>query len=210
MKRLLDGLRIQEVKRAVMYDPWSFFQDLPVIETPRLRLRLPELSDATDMYAYCKDPEVARTVLWSAHVGIGETRAMLRSMHRNAREGRPVSWGMALKETGSIIGTIGFMWWNEDNRSAEVGYSLARAHWGKGIATEALGAVIDYSFENLRLNRIEAQHQVDNPASGAVMRHVGMAPEGVLRQRLYNKGDFVDVELMSILRQDWLKNKGKA
>ena len=68
--------------------------------------------------------------------------------------------------------------------------------------TEALSAVVRYGFERLGLNRIEAQHEVDNPASGAVMRKVGMRQEGTLRSRLYNKGRYVDVELYAILRKD--------
>lgn len=63
--------------------------------------------------------------------------------------------------------------------------------------------VLEFGFQRLRLNRIEAQHEVDNPASGAVMRKAGMAYEGILRQRLCNKGRFVDVALYAALRADY-------
>ena len=106
-----------------------------------------------------------------------------------------------------MIGTIGFMWIQEENASAEVGYSLGRAYWNQGIMTEALGLVLD-GFRRLQLNRIEAQHEVDNPASGAVMRKVGMVREGTLRQRLCNKGKFVDVDLYAALRADYLRRDG--
>ena len=72
--------------------------------------------------------------------------------------------------------------------------------------TEALGRVIAYTFEAMDINRIEAQHELDNPASGRVMEKCGMRKEGVLRQRLYNKGHFVDVALYAIVRSD-LKDK---
>ena len=68
--------------------------------------------------------------------------------------------------------------------------------------TEALRAVVAYGFDQLGLNRIEAQHETDNPASGRVMAHVGMQYEGTLRQRVKNKGKFVDVALCAILRSD--------
>ena len=68
--------------------------------------------------------------------------------------------------------------------------------------TEALARVIDYTFESMDINRIEAQHELDNPASGRVMEKCGMRKEGVLRQRLYNKGKFVDVALYAILKSD--------
>ena len=62
--------------------------------------------------------------------------------------------------------------------------------------------MIRFGFGPLHLNRIEAQHEVDNPASGRVMAHAGMRREGLLRQRIYNKGRYVDVELYAILRTD--------
>ena len=69
--------------------------------------------------------------------------------------------------------------------------------------TEALRAVVRFGFEEMNLNRIEAQHETANPASGRVMEKVGMRKEGVLRQRLRNKGKFVDVALYAVLRGDW-------
>ena len=68
--------------------------------------------------------------------------------------------------------------------------------------TEALRAVIAFGFDTLRLNRIEAQHQTDNPASGRVMAHVGMQYEGTMRQRLNNKGRMVDVMVYGMLKTD--------
>jgi len=96
------------------------------------------------------------------------------------------------------------MWIQSDNASAEIGYSLSRDYWNRGIMTEALKAVIEYGFSALNLNRIEAQHETTNPASGAVMRKCRMQKEGTLRSRLMNKGRFVDVDLYAILRKDYI------
>lgn len=181
----------------------SFYGYMPDIETQRLRLRRLTMRDAQDIFEYGSDPIVARHVLWSAYRNIGEAREYLRFMLRKYRMGEPASWGIELKESGKIIGTIGFMWIQYDNAAAEVGYSLSRAHWNRGIMTEALNAVIDYGFSRLQLNRIEAQHETDNPASGAVMRKCGMQHEGTLRQRMLNKGKYVDVELYAILKRDY-------
>ncbi|MBQ1946848.1 MAG: GNAT family N-acetyltransferase, partial [Clostridia bacterium] len=105
-------------------------------------------------------------------------------------------------DDGRLIGTIGFIWVNTDHRSAEVGYSLARDCWNQGYATESLKAILHYGFERLRLNRIEAQHEADNPASGRVMEKAGMQYEGTLRQRVFNKGHFSDVMLYARVRSD--------
>ena len=176
---------------------------MPDLMTPRLRIRRLTMRDAQDIYRYSRDPEVARHVLWDAHRSIGDSRAYLRYMLRRYRAHEPASWGIELLETGRVIGTIGFMWIQDENASAEVGYSLAREYWNRGIMTEALAAVIRYAFDGMDLNRVEAQHETTNPASGAVMRKCHMTREGTLRSRLFNKGRYVDVELYAILRRDY-------
>ncbi|HML47111.1 MAG TPA: GNAT family protein [Clostridia bacterium] len=181
----------------------SVFARLPELSTQRLLLRKMTMADAQDIYDYSSDPEVSRHVLWEAHRTIHDSRAYLRYILRQYRNGEPSSWGIVLSQTNRLIGTIGYMWWNQENHSAEVGYSLARSQWNHGIMTEALWAVLRFGFEEMRLHRIEAQHEVDNPASGRVMEKCGMRREGVLRGRLYNKGRYVDVALYAILVEEW-------
>lgn len=201
VERFLHGFAVRETPT---YDtPADVFAHLPVLETPRLILRPMTMRDAADIYAYSQDREVARHVLWDAHRSLADSREYLRFMLRQYREGRPSSYGMVLKETGRLVGTMGFMWLSEENSTVEVGYSLARNQWNKGLTTEALHALINMAFTYLKVHRIEAQHDVANPASGQVMRKCGMRQEGVLRGRIYNKGKFVDVVLYAILREDW-------
>ena len=183
-------------------NPYGLFS-MPTLETPRLILRRIAMSDAKDIFAYSADEEVARHVLWTAQKSLSEAKAYCKYMMRRYRNDEPASWGIEWKATGQIIGTIGFMWIQKENASAEVGYSLSRAFWNQGIMTEALKELIRYGFRSMNLNRIEAQHETENPASGAVMRKCGMRREGTLRQRLLNKGRFVDVELYAILRRDF-------
>ena len=147
----------------------SVFSSLPVIETARLRLRPLTMRDDRDMFRYASDPEVSRHVLWEAHASPRETRSVLRAAIRQYRAGDPSSFAIERLSDHRMIGTIGFMWINCEHRSAEVGYSLSRDCWNQGYATEALRAVLRFGFNTLRLNRIEAQHELDNPASGRVM-----------------------------------------
>lgn len=185
--------------------PTEAFAHLPRLETPRLLLRPMTMRDAPDIFAYSRDPEVARYVLWSAHRSLNDSRAYLRYILRQYREGAPSSWGVVLKATGHVVGTIGYMAYAEENSTVEVGYSLARGLWNNGLMTEALLAVLAFTFEKLRIHRVEAQHDAANPASGQVMRKCGMIREGRLRGRVYNKGRFVDVELYAMLLDDWTR-----
>ena len=184
--------------------PRDFFARLPVIETERLTLRKMRMSDGPDVNRYARDPEVARHVLWEAHQSLWETRGYIRYLLYQYRNGEPGSWAIVLRETGKVVGTIGYMSYSADNSTVEVGYSLAREHWGKGLMTEALAAVITETFRTLKLHRVEAMHFTDNPASGRVMDKCGMQHEGHMRQRICCKGVFRDVEMWAILRSDWL------
>ena len=187
-------------------NPYGMFS-MPTLETKRLILRRIAMRDAKDIFAYSRDAEVARHVLWSAQKDVSEARDYCRFMMKRYRNDLPSSWGIEEKSTGRLVGTIGYMDYNEDNATVEVGYSLAHWLWNGGYMTEALSRVIAYTFEAMDVNRIEAQHELDNPASGRVMEKCGMHKEGELRQRLYNKGKYVDVALYAILREDYEKQK---
>lgn len=189
-----------------MFDD-CLFDDMPRLETPRLILRRLEIRDAPDLFDYSRDPQVAKHVLWDAQTSVSEARAYVRYMLRRYRAGEPASWGIEEKETGRVVGTIGYMWYQRDNNACEVGYSLARRRWNRGYMTEALAEVLRFSFEELGVHRVEAQHEVENAASGAVMRKCGMRKEGTLRGRLYNKGRYVDVDLYAMLREDYARWK---
>ena len=183
--------------------PSMFFFRLPTLETAVLVLRKPRVKDAADVFEYAADPEVARYVLWDPHRSVGETRLFLRDLRARCRRGWPSSWVVVHRESGRVIGTMGFVWYSPVNRSAELGYSFSRKYWNRGYATQALQAVIDAVFTNLPVNRLEAQHDVRNPASGRVMQKCGLRQEGVLRGRIMNKGEFADVALWAILKSDW-------
>lgn len=190
-----------------MFNKSHGFFYLPTLETDRLILRQITMRDASDIYAYSQDIEVARHVLWSAQRNISEAKDFCRYMIGRYKKDLPSSFGIIEKKSGHLIGTIGYMNYDFDNAIVEIGYSLARWCWNQGYMTEALKSVIDYTFSYFDINRIEAQFEIDNPASGKVMEKCGMKYEGILRQRLYNKGKYVDVSLFSILKCDYYKSK---
>lgn len=194
--------RFFSVGSGEMASPAFYFSSLPSLETARLLLRPLRTQDAADIFSWASDPEVAKYVLWDPHRSVSETKSYLRSVQSFRRRGLPSSWAVVCRETGKVIGTIGFMWYSEANLSAEVGYSFARSCWNKGYATEALRSVLASAFSSLPVNRIEAQHDTRNPASGRVMVKCGMKKEGLLRQRIRNKGEFVDIVLYAVLRSD--------
>ena len=186
------------------------FRHPPELRTQRLLLRMIRRSDAPEMYRYTRDERVTRYVLWEPHRSILDTYDVIRDLRRQYRHGWPSSLAIALAENDLIIGTIGWMWLNVENRAAEIGYSLNPAYWNQGYMTEALRAVIDYSFKTLKLHRLEAQHDIRNPASGRVMEKVGMLREGELKDRVRNKGRYCTVALYAAINPEETKIRERS
>src|SRR5690606_18362113 len=121
--------------------------------------------------------------------------------------GKGVVWAIvdraadAAAAEGALIGAVGLNLTGA-HRRAELGYWIAKSRWGQGIATEASRAVVAYGFDALGLQRIDARHFPENPASGAVMRKLGMQREGRLRAMVWRDGVPRDLELYAVLATD--------
>ena len=174
----------------------------PEITTARLVLRRMTLDDAEAVFAYARDPEVARYTSWAAHRSIDDAREFLASIVASYDRGDSANWALELREERRLVGTIGLSV-RVEHRAAEVGYALARAYWGRGLATEALGALLDVAFGTVGLHRVIARCRPENVGSWKVMRKLGMSFEGIAREAFYAKGEFVDLMVWSILRGEW-------
>ncbi len=173
------------------------------LETHRLILRRFRAEDAGDMFAnWASDPEVTRFLTWPAHPSIEVTRAVLGDWIPRYSDGGFFSWAIEWKENGSVIGSIAVVKLDENTDSAEIGYCLGRAYWGRGIMPEALRAVTDYLFDTAGLNRIAACHDANNPNSGRVMEKAGMKREGVLHEAGRNNRGICDEVRYALLRSD--------
>lgn len=175
-----------------------------VITTRRLTLRPPRMADAADFFAYAKDAQVAQYVLWDSHLSLRDSRQALRAIRQRSRNSGALTFAICPRQSRQLIGTIGPVWVDWGNHACEVGFSMAREHWGQGLMTEALTAFLQHCFNDLGLNRVEGQYDLRNPASGRVMQKAGMSHEGKLRQRLFYKGEYADVGLFAALREPWL------
>jgi RimJ/RimL family protein N-acetyltransferase len=173
--------------------------ELVVIETERLRLMTLSESDIADLVPLIGDPRVAATTLRIPHpFAEQDAREFLSSP---ARENE-LRLGIRLRGNGALIGGLGLHPYPEHKR-AELGYWIGVPYWGQGYATEAARAVVKYGFEKVQLNRIFAEHFKHNPASGKVLQKIGMKYEGCMRQNVLKWGNFVDVEVYSILKQEF-------
>ncbi len=173
---------------------------LPVLKTERLLLRPFRMDDVEAVYRYASDARVAKHVRFRRHRNRAETRQAIRMMIGG---GRFSAWAVTLRPSGELVGACGFVAPQWEHARGEIGYWLGQPHWGKGYATEAVEAVLQHGFGTLRLNRIEAVCSPENPASSRVLEKAGMKFEGLLRQREWLKGRFVDLRMYSLLRREW-------
>ena len=175
----------------------------PRLETERLVLRALTPDDAAAIFAYASDPEVARYVLWEAHRSVEDAKAFLDLTMGRYGSGDAPDWGIVYKGDGRLVGTSGFVAWERVHARAEVGCVLHRGYWGMGLAAEALRAMISFGFSRMDLNRIEARCIAENVASARIIEKAGMAYEGTLRQREFLKGEYRDMKLYAILKEEY-------
>lgn len=177
------------------------------IETNRLILRRFHMEDADKMFRnWANDPEVCQFLTWAPHESIEVTKELLRNWIDSYERDDTYNWAIVHKDRNEPIGSIGFIEVSKEHASCQTGYCIGKSYWGIGLMTEALRAVISFAFQNTGLNRIEARHDVRNPASGKVMEKAGMHLEGTLRQCYAKKdGTFADLNIWSILHGEWNK-----
>jgi len=108
----------------------------------------------------------------------------------------------AIAVAGEAVGSIGFdLQHDVDHRSAEIGYWLGQEFWGRGIATEALIAVTDYTFSNYDVCRLFAHVFAWNPASARVLEKAGYEYEGRLRKSVTKDGQTIDQLIYAMIRE---------
>jgi ribosomal-protein-alanine N-acetyltransferase len=171
----------------------------PTLETARLRMRPYVEADIAELLPLIGTREVAATTLRIAHP---YTEQDARAFFALSEEPGKLWLAITLRIDGRQIGGIGLRI-DRQHQHAELGYWLGVEHWGKGYATEAGREMLRYGFEDLGMHRIFATHFKHNPASGRVLKKLGMRYEGCQREHLRKWDQFVDSEMYGLLRQEW-------
>jgi ribosomal-protein-alanine N-acetyltransferase len=115
------------------------------------------------------------------------------------RAGNSIRWAITDRENGAFLGSGGFWRWDKRSFRGELGYDLGSAHWGKGLATEALAAMLRYGWETMKLHSAEANVDPRNEASLRVLKKLGFVQEGLLKENFFVEGEFTDTAVLSLL-----------
>lgn len=176
----------------------------PRIATARLSLRLLQASDLPDLMQVNGDEVVTRFLPYKTWSSPADAQAWLERMEAGRIAGTWLQFVIVLQSTQRVIGTCLVFHLDEPSARAEVGYVLARAHWGAGCMQEAMAGVTAFAFEQMGLRRLEAEIDPRNTASAKLLQRLGFVKEGHLRERWFGKGELTDSALYGLLRADWL------
>jgi [ribosomal protein S5]-alanine N-acetyltransferase len=180
------------------------------LQTERLILRRLTIEDTESVYNnWANDDEVTYYLSWPTHKDKNVTKGVLENWIKNYSKNDFYQWAIVPKAINEPIGTISVVDKNDDIQMVEIGYCIGRKWWNKGITSEALNAIIKYFFEEIKVNRIEAWHDIKNQNSGKVMAKCEMKCEGNLRQSRKNNTGISDHIIYGILLEEYLNKKQK-
>lgn len=177
------------------------FDRFPVLETPRLALREPGPDDAAAVLALRADPEVGRFQAQEPLPDAAAARAQIARWRKRFALRAEIRWVVVTRDDGAFAGTAAYTHFVPGLDRGHVTYELARPAWGRGLATEAVRALVAFGHGAAGLNRIEAVVMPGNDASGRVLRKADFAEEGLLRAYACWQGRYLDMRMFSIVRK---------
>ena len=176
---------------------------LPTLAAERVELRPLSGADTADVFAIFSDPQVMR--YWDSlpMAAPQDAAKYIDEIAEGFRSRTIFQWGTADRHSGRVIGTCTLLHVSPVHERAEIGFALARAHWGQGLATEAVGALLRFAFEDLGLHRLEADADPRNERSVRLLERLGFRREGILRERYWVNGERQDTMMLGLLAPEW-------
>lgn len=171
------------------------------LQTERLLLRPLTMNDAEAMFSYTSKAESFRFLKRNPHQSVDEDRVFLQKAVESYRTHSDFIWGICEKETNCLIGTCRLFNIDLTDSRGEVSYLIHPSYQGRGIASEAVGALIRFAFEELSLIRVQAHCASENIGSERVMQKCGMQFESILHDYAEIHGSVMDFKLYAIVKE---------
>jgi len=185
-------------------------KEIPRLETERLVLRPFGKADAADVMRLAGERAIADTTTHISHpYQAGMAEEWISRHQETFDKDQGVAFAITRKPDGVLVGAISLMGMVKGHQ-AELGYWIGMPHWSHGYCTEAARVLLQYAFHDLALVRVHASHFTRNPASGCVMRKIGMRHEGCLRHHVRKWDKMEDLEIYGILKAEWEEAANQA
>lgn len=184
------------------------FGDFPVLESVNLVLRKIEEVHLQELYSIYDNDRVFEYCDIIPKHNLQTVRKMIGHFDRDYHKKSRIKWGIFQKnQSDKLVGIIESMDFNQKVNMVSIGYFLVEDYWGKGIATESVRMVVKFLFEEVNVNRIQAEVMPVNEVSKKVLLKNGFIKEGVLRQAsLWSGKGVIDLEIYGILKEDYIQN----
>lgn len=181
------------------------------IETARLTLRRFTMADAEAAFRnWESDARVTEFLRWQAYTDLAGVRQIMQKWIDRYADPAFYQWAIVPRALGEPIGTISVVGQDERTAKLHIGYCIGSRWWRQGYTSEAFAAIIPFLFDEVGAQRIEAQHDPNNPGSGAVMRKCGLVYEGTLRRADWNNRGIVDAAIYALLADDYHRTHPNA
>ncbi len=175
------------------------FTPHPTLTTERLILREMVLEDKHVMFSMRSDPETMRYVPRPLAKTVEDAEALINVIRNNVVTNEGINFAITLKGSGEMVGAIGYFNISKENHRAELGYILHKDHQGKGLMQEAIKAVIDFAFNDMKLHAIEAIINPDNAASIQVVERNGFTRDAFFKDYIMHNDAYVDAYVYTLL-----------
>ena len=179
---------------------------LPVLEAKGITLRELRLSDAASLLALLTTEEVTRFISPPPTTIEGFER-FIQWARRERECGRYACFAVVPDGYDTAVGLFQVRQLDPDFGTAEWGFAIASEFWGSGLFVAGAELVVDFAFDVIGVNRLEARAAVENGRGNGALRKIGAVQEGILRKSFLRGGRYLDQSLWAILPDDWYRSK---
>jgi ribosomal-protein-alanine N-acetyltransferase len=199
----IHGKRFALARRAGA-EAWR--DGLPVITDPAFTLRELQVEDAPSLLAHLATEDVARFISPPPASIVGFER-FIQVTHRDREAGHALCFGIAPAGTSRAVGLFQLRSLEVGFANAEWGFAIGSAYWGTGLFAGGATCVLDFAFETIGVERLEARAVVVNGRGNGALRKMGAVQEGILRRSFFKGGQHFDQVMWSMLGEDWLRRR---
>jgi len=179
----------------------AYIREKLMITTERLVLRLFQASDAETVAKLCNNYNIYKSTLYLPYpYSLNDALSWIERHYDYFMEDISYEFAVTDKETGELYGAIALSN-NKRFNQGEIAYWIGEQYWGKGYATEAAQSILQFGFEEKKLHKVFARFFSSNPASGKVMKKIGMTQEGILKDHIIKDGKYEDLVFYGVINQ---------
>lgn len=172
----------------------------------RVKLRKLNISDAEFIVKWAKNKDITKyTSVIAPPCELKEAKNFIKKANLDIKNRSAYEFGIELKENKDLIGTINLSNINKKNKNAEVGIWLAKDYWDKGLSIEALNLILQFGFEKLRLEKIQARVLHKNVRAQKLLKRIGFKLEGKLRRKTFFNNQWFDDFIFGMLKKEFKK-----